>query len=351
MKTLNISLIGLLMAGLVLAAGCGDDGETVGPQDGGPNTGDSTDSIIVDKSMCGTIGTTCKANIEGGTPDNCIADFSWGSNQVGKDPGTGFDQGTTVGFYGYNDKTPGATMDPVPNNDGAEPAATIDTCTDKTAMRLMVDGWADWGAGVGMDWGGPKNPNCDEAAHPGVTPCMTIGVDDNKFVLAATLALPVCQGPTPEETAAFVDCLKYGKVYKEMRDLSAYKGIGFWLLAGSDNAAANLKVTFPIPETARFLWERQSTSAADGCDEDNDSKKCFNDFATNVQIDTTPNKWFWHEVLFERLKWSDQWGYELTQHTTFPKERSIGIKFQIDKTGATTPHADLYIDDIVLLPM
>ena len=42
---------------------------------------------------------------------------------------------------------------------------------------MTASGFEVWGAGVGMDWGGPDNPSCDEAVYPGTLACLQIGID------------------------------------------------------------------------------------------------------------------------------------------------------------------------------
>jgi hypothetical protein len=170
--------------------------------------------------------------------------------------------------------------------------------------------------------------------------------------LADVEADPRCRGDDAEHTAAMINCLKFGKVLKETKDLSGYTGMGFWLLATESNQATSVKVSFPVPESVRFLHERFRDDGK-GCDEAVPGDACFNDFATTVPVQRRDaNKWVYHEVLFDELAYAS-WGYDLSKvgYLKFPRDRSIGIKFQVDKPqGSDFPKTDIYLDDIVLIP-
>jgi hypothetical protein len=260
-------------------------------------------------------------------PRDCVANFELGTNQAGFN-----DAYDAVGFYAYNDHSEGAAMVPQPNPDNAEPAESVESCNPENSwvLHMSGSGFVEWGAGVGMDWGGPLNPSCEVE---GALDCLQVGIDDDHFLLADAEANPVC------DTEEKLDCLTKGKVIVEPRDLSAYKGIGFWVLRPNESAASLVKVGFPIPDTRRFYGL---------CSEDDDdpSTNCFNDFATTVRLlSDEVGRWVFKEILFEDLKIDKYWGLQL-DITDFPASQSLGIKFQVD---ADQGDFDLYLDDIILL--
>jgi hypothetical protein len=296
--------------------------------------GDSEDSNL---SVC-ELGLTC-AGLE--NPEDCIADFGLGTNQAGYPP-DGYSN--YIGFYAFNDGS-GGTMTPVPNPYVAEPAEQIQSCDSRNnyALHLEASGFTTWGVGIGMNWGGTPNESCEV---DGAMNCLQISYDDQMFDLEDAEEDPCCEGC---EAEAKLNCLKLGKNILQPKDLSAYAGIGFWMMATDSNEAETLKVTFPIAETMRFY------GGADGCNDDNDdnSDDCFNDFYTTIGISNSDaGKWIYHEILFGEIHWNEWWGLQLDTIgiTDFPSDRSMGIKFMIEGNATSPlPYTDLYFDDITLI--
>ncbi len=260
-------------------------------------------------------------------PSDCVANFELGSTQAGFQ-----DEYDVIGFYAYNDHSEGSEMVPVPNPDDSEPAETLESCDPENDSVIHVKGSAfvDWGAGVGMDWGGPLNPACDAE---GALDCLQIGIDDANFSLAEAEDNPACDA---EEK---LECLTTGKNIKQTKDLSDYRGIGFWVLRTDDSSASIIKVAFPIPDTVRFYGECSD-------DDDDSSTNCFNDFASTIRLLSGElGMWVWKEVLFKDLKINEFWGLQLDLDS-FPADQSIGIKFQVD---ADQGDFDFYLDDLILL--
>jgi hypothetical protein len=242
-----------------------------------------------------------------------------------------------VGFYGYTDGSEDGVLVPVPSSD-SEPAAAMRSCDPHNdyALHLRAEGFVNWGAGVGMEWGGPPNPSCEA---PGALDCLQIGVDDMSFSLADAEEDPRC------DTEEKLECLMYGKNLLEPRDLGEYEGIGFWVLATEDNEASSIHVNFPIPDTMRFYGE---CSEEDG----DPNTACFNDYYTTVSLSASDvNKWVFKTVMFYDLAISPYWGLQLGNPDTFPTNLSMGIMLQIDVDFATgsIPYTDLYFDDLILM--
>jgi hypothetical protein len=282
-----------------------------------------------------------------------VADFESfdGTNQAGSpaiQAALGYDY---VGFYAYNDGSAGSVMIPAINNDGVGDAKKIESCSDlgaeNDAMYFSATGFVGWGAGLGLDWGGPHNTNCDVA---GALDCLQIGIDDTKFALATAEADQRCQDGSGNVDNTKIDCLMKGKVLKQPMDVSAYKGIGFWIMAGPNNQATEMKVTFPIPATVRFY------GGATGCSDDDtvDTNDCFNDYNKKIKLPKDPNKWEYYQILFDEITWDTTWGLQLNTlgYDKFPKNESIGLKFQIDSpyNAETFDATELYIDDVTLIP-
>lgn len=380
MKATKLFLIGLLALPLsAFVAGCGDDDDPPETKDsdtqdsetesegGDPDGGTGDTDVEIDISECAEEpDNTCAAKIEAGYGEDCVADFGYKTTQAGyKD---NYDLGY-VGFYGYNDVTDGATMTPKPNYNGSEAAEKIVSCdiNNDYALHFVAEGYSGWGAGVGLNWGGPNNDNCDVE---GASDCLQLRIDDDHYALADAVADETACGG--ENADAKIHCFKYGKNVHEPKDLSAdpgYVGIGFWLLSTDKNESAALKVTFPIPATMRFygeLYDDEFGYEGKGCDEDDDdadnANGCFNDFYTTVALEVAPlnpsaedntNKWIYHEVLFDDLAISQWFGLDLGKHLgmeSFPREQSMGIKFQVDANSSSPiSRADFYIDDVILL--
>jgi len=353
MKTIKLCLIGLAVLALGFTVGCGETTDSPGTGGDGDADGDGdvdggdTDSMAEwDLSECDT-SLLCSTLAD---PSDCVADFGLGTNQAGFPPDGYADY---VGFYAYNDHT-SDSMVPKPNPDMSEPAEKTTTCdtlspnyANDFALHMTATEYVLWGAGVGMDWGGPSNPNCDEAQVPGALDCLQIGIDDDKFKVVDAEADPRCQNADGTVSEEKMDCLKRGKVIKQPRDLSAYVGIGFWILTTEENEATTVKVSFPIPDTARFYGE---------CTDDDDvsSNDCFNDYYTTVNLSkANAGKWVYKTVMFEDISWNIYWGLQLDTlgYGAFPADLSMGVKFQVDTIAAsgTFPKTDFYLDDITLI--
>lgn len=325
----------------------GDDDDNDKPKstdpEGDGGAGDDTDPAP-NRSECDEA-LTCAGNLD--NPEDCIANFELGTTQAGF-------LGTynNVGFYGYNDKTSGATMIPKPNNYDSEDAAKKKNCdsTDDWVLHFAGEGFAEWGAGIGMDWGGPLNPNCEteEALE-----CLEIGYADPNFLIADAEKDARCQDESGEVDSVKMRCLIHGKNLKEMRDLTEYKGIGFWVMRINKDATPQFQVNFGIPETTRFLadpylaeeYQMDYTTYEGGCSDDigDESKKCFNDFSKTIRLPSDLNKWMYQEVLFANLV-TASWGLQLP-FTSFPVTRSIGIKVQVAQNATF----DFYFDDFRLM--
>ncbi len=117
----------------------------------------------------------------------------------------------------------------------------------------------------------------------------------------------------------------------EPRDLSRYRGIGFWTLRRSD--MNSLGVAFPTPYTHPGFGY---------CEEDKGD--CYNDYSGYV-IFEKKNVWEYKEVLFEDLTMSDNWGYQPPDGTPFPADQILGVKLNID---GNVPF-DFCIDEIRLI--
>jgi len=247
-------------------------------------------------------------------------------------------------------------MIPAPNNYDSEPAVKVKSCdeSNKWVLRMSGKGFTDWGAGIGMDWGGPANPDCEteEALE-----CLEIGYADPNFLIADAEKDPRCQDKDGKPDVVKMRCLIHGKNYKETRDLSDYKGIGFWVLRVDPDSAPAMQVNFGIPETTRFLadphlaeeYRRDDVTYENGCSDDIgiENQKCYNDFAATFRVlNTELNKWVYREILFEDLKYNSGWGLQPKQYTSFPAGKSVGMKFQ---TPGASENFDFYFDDIHLI--
>ena len=309
----------------------GDDSEE------GPTVGPIT-SECDDSKICSGLEET----------SDCIANFELKTTQAGF-----YGTYDNIGFYGYNDKTPGGEMIPEPNNVESEPAEEVKGCdkADDWVLHMSADGFTGWGAGIGMDWGGPANPDCETAE---ALECLEIGYADPNFLIADAEEDERCQ--TDGETDPVkMRCLLYGEKIKEPRDLSDYVGIGFWVLRVDEDSTTKMQVNFGIPETTRFLadpelaeeYRIESLTYEDGCSDDvgQDNMKCFDDFQAQFRFSNDNlNKWVYKEILFEKLG-TKGWGLPL-DYDAFPRTRSIGIKFQTTGPGE---YVDFYIDDIHLI--
>jgi len=347
----KLYVLSLAVLVFALGAGCGDtikdpvdsdDNKSSDVEDGGDEK--DSDEIKADWDL-----SACEpAKLCSGLDDvkDCVADFGLGTNQAGYPP-NGYER--YVGLYAYNDHEVGSSMVPKPNPDNSEPAVKTLTCDDDNnefALYMKAEGFTNWGAGVGIDWGGDPNPDCDE---PGALDCLQIGIDNDKFLLADAEKDERCQNADGTVSEKKISCLTKGKVIKEPKDLTAYAGIGFWILTTEENEASSMKISFPIPDTTRFYG---ACSDDDGLD----STKCFNDYATTVNLaKKDAGKWVYKEVLFSDTSWSIYWGLQLDkldyEAYKFPKDKSMGIKFQVDSVQAdgSFPKTEFYMDDITLI--
>ena len=374
MNTFKLLLIAMLTAVVALAIGCGNDESD--PEDSGPGGDgdpDGGDTVDPDLSECPKYpDNTCAAVIAAGEPERCVADFNYGSCQAGNSGECadycGYDK--FVGVYGYNDTTEGASQIPKPNFTGSEAATKIKSCDPVSddganyALHFEASGFTDWGAGIGMDWGGPFTEWCDDTVHPRALECLYITQEDPKYTVEEAMLDERCARPNdPDEDHAMRQCLMWGKNEKRVRDLSAYVGIGFWVLTMDDHEAAQVKVNFPIPATTRFYGNELIDG--DGCSDDDEpppgetdpnANQCFNDYAKYLNFNPQDRgKWVYKEVLFTQLEWSEDWGLQLDdlgyEKFQFPKTESIGLKWQIDRNIAfpELDYTNFYIDDVILL--
>jgi len=368
MKTIKLCLIGLAVLALGFSAGCG---ETV---DEGPDTGGDGDSDSDADADGGTPGEPDLSDCDStktcaglATPSDCIADFGYvnekgvTTNQAGykDDYNLGY-----VGFYGYNDVTEGATQLPVPNYFSSEPAEEIKSCdaNNDYALHFYVEGFDGWGAGVGMDWGGDENADCEV---DGALDCLQLRIDNDHTALSTAEGAAACQNDDGSVNEAKINCFKYGKYLNAPKNLSDYKALGFWTLTTDSNENDTLKVTFPIPASMRFYGEYYNdTFNYDGkaCSEDDEpsTNDCYNDYYATVSLPTSGeddiNKWVYHEISFNDLK-LNSFGLQLADETVFGPSythfqptQSMGLKFQVDTWQAPIATADFYLDDVTLIP-
>ena len=348
MKTTCARLGVVAFVSVVLTAACDNadtgKGTTTGTEQG--DGGSHSDALQFNRTNCDP--SKLCTGLE--HPEDCVANFELGTAQAGFEA-----HGAFTGFYGYNDLTPGATMIPERNNDGSEPAVEGETCDGEGRYMLHVSGsgFAEWGAGIGLDWGGTDNPNPD-CESDGALACKEIADADPNFLLAEAEADDRCRDENGEIDPVRMRCAIHGKQLKQIRDLSAYRGIGFWIARTDDTSDVMLKVNFGVPETTRFLTDptlKQAYRRTDGvavyeggCSDDDgdDTTKCYDEFSANVRlVDSDIGKWVYKEVLFEELT-TGGWGIPLP-YDSFPPNKSTGIKFQT--TGPDT-YFDFYIDDI-----
>ena len=229
--------------------------------------------------------------------------------------------------------------------DDTSPAMVVGSCAanEDNAMHIAGDGWTNYGVKMEMFWGGENNPACYEddlvTEDPESIMCWEALFKDDRITLDDIRSLPGC------DTDRKVECATRGRRFKSPRDLSMYKGIGFWIVATPENETSFISVLFPIPATTR--WE--SAGAAGGeCDSDDDvnTNDCYNDFFFNVYLSPDDaGKWVYREVLFADLLQDPQWGFQYPEGTPFPQTKSIGLKFQF----GYAERFDFYIDDITLL--
>ena len=369
MKTSKLVMIAMLTAVAAFAVGCDNEDTTDGNgtdnpnnPDGGPDGGEVID---VDLSECEEFAdNTCAAVIAAGEAERCVADFGYGTCQAGN-PGEcenycGYDK--FVGVYGYNDTTEGATQMPEPNFEASEQAWPVAFCdpmnTGATnfALHFKASGYRDWGCGIGMDWGGPLTEACKEENNPGAIDCLWVTQEDPKYTIESAMEDPRCARDDAAAADLMRECLMYGKNVKNTRDLSAYIGLGFWVLAMDDHEAAQVKVNFPIPASTRF-YGNELTDGTGCTDEDGNSEtQCYNDYAKYVNFNPQDKgKWVYKEVLFTDLEWSEDWGFQLDtlgyEKNNFPTQDSIGFKWQIDRNIAyeVMPETNFYLDDVILI--
>ncbi len=274
--------------------------------------------------------------------EDCVASFELGTTQGGF---TGLEAAgwpsdyPFVGFYAYNDYSESGIMFPERNGTEPGPAEAIRSCgTDGYAMHVVGnDLWVDWGVGLDLFWGGPPNPACEV---DGALECLEAFMEDDRLRLEQIQALPEC------DTEEKVTCATRGEFLKEPRDLSGYRGLGFWLLAQPDNDASVIDVQFPIPATTRFESDPEEDCNNDDASSEND---CFNDFTANISLSPVDvGRWVYKEVLFEDLAQNPHWGFRLPEGTPFPPEQSIGLSFMFGNV-VNSEAFDFYIDDIILL--
>jgi len=355
MKAFKVCLMAVLAALLVAVFACDDpkvDKDTEKSTDDG---GDNSDIVLI-TSDCDPA-KLCSALPEA---KDCVATFDLGTTQAGYvgimnsglyDANSEYNTDYPwVGWYSYNDYSwqngPDATMKPEKNNDGSEPAEKVDSCAGAIegkkdyTLHAYGDGWVTWGVGLGLDWSGENNPACyneDGTEKPDSIACWAAYLADDRIKEAEIRELPEC--PTDEA----VECAMQSKRMKIPRDLSEYKGLGFWIATTPNNEARVIQVHFPIPDTTRFLGACSDETGEDGT-------KCYNDFMDNINLsDTDVGKWVYKEVLFENLAQSPDWGLQLDTKD-FPPTQSVGLKFQFGWETSIGPVAfDFYLDDIHLI--
>lgn len=283
MKTLKLVLTFLMFGSLmVIGLSCGedddDDGNT-GTPDGGPDSG--TPSDTGDVPIDGIDLSNCTPDHKPADPHDWMANFELGSLKATN----GYEE--FIGFYAYNDFTPGAVQVP-PKNDNASEPATLDVpaCSAAVMCTYNAEGkFTNWGAGLGMDF----------------------AEDPNDIVPATDLPRKI------------------------PRDLTAYKGVAFyWLKRGGISA---VKVGF---------GDINTSPDGDVCDDSDPSTQCYNDWAYSLTM-TQENVWVRQEILFKDLQISKAWGL---QPESFAQDKVIGIKFQV----AEAADFDFCIDDLYLLP-
>jgi hypothetical protein len=296
------------------------DGDTDAGTDGDTDA-DTDGDTEVDLSEC--TGELICVGLD--DPADCIANFELGTLQVGYDGNY-----SDIGIYTYVDDSNGTISPPV-NFDDVEPAEEMLSCDpgDSWVMHVGGGGFTEWGAGVGFYWGGAPNTDCEVE---GALECLEVGREDYGFLLEDAEADPRC------DTQEKLNCLIYEKIFKVTRDLSGYRGIGFWILATKENDASVLQILFPIPDTVRFSGE---CSIDDG----DPATDCYNHFAASVSLSPADiGRWVWKEIWFEDLAINPYWGLQ-PDFDEFPAEQSMGLQLQV---GAED-RFDFYIDDIMLV--
>jgi hypothetical protein len=133
------------------------------------------------------------------------------------------------------------------------------------------------------------------------------------------------------------------------RDLTGYRGVGFWglLLEG----VAAMKVGFPDPNTDPAsgtcfdatveipIWEENV-----GREPSEKMQDCENDWGKSVLLEK--NKWVYYEITFDQIAISPHWGVQV-QDQGLLQDQVYAVKFQREPTDL--PYA-ICIDELVLLP-
>jgi hypothetical protein len=253
-----------------------DDGDTLpGDDDGDTLPGDDDgDTLPGDGDGDGDVGEGLApvADCSGDVPaelDDLITSFEDGT--VGVNPV----EGRGGGFYIFNDQENDATAQPF----------TVDAmnrCEDGSSLYSFCtqgSGFTVWGAGFGTD----------------------LGVLDPETMEKATV------------------------------DLSAYRGISFWLGANAGSAAPAVKVMLPDVNTAAEGGQCTNDAAAE------DTEKC-DPFVKNVPV---PAQWTHVEVLFDDLR-QGGWGKAVP---AFASDAVYGIQLQFPAGVAF----DVCFDQLVLV--
>ena len=348
--------------------GCFDSNDLTNHEKGSTDSSqedDKLDSSSVDvfkvAPVCNSKN-TCVALVH---PEDCIADFQYGTTQGGSYP-TRYDN--FIGFYGVSDYSKdGDELVPALNTRDSEPAWEVPGCdTEKGtnyALRLKGEGFNNWGAGVGLDWGsdGELNSDClyedDKSTLSQENDCLEMVEQNYNILLSDLEADPRCQDENGLPDPRKMRCAMYGRTIKKPRDLSAYKGIGFWIMRSDPTSIDQINVKFSIPETTRWYGnvEIPESYRLDGrtyeegyCSEDDGegSTDCYNDFAYLLQLPEANGMWEYVEVLFENMQITPHWGLQL-DYDEFPSERSIGLKLFLDMSPGL--RFDFFFDDFHLI--
>ncbi len=314
MEKINLSL--LFIAILAISLGCGsndDDGNDDTPSDTGSGGGGSD---------TGTGPSVCDTSADGGVPDGgCPTDNDTGS-------GTGIDENAI-------DNSLCATSGPVGETEliaGFENGNSLADCEGCMGVYTYDDGT------------GVLDPDASYGAQAPVKP-MTKACSPNVFCVSGTTGFShwgtgwrVDFVHAPDQDPARLP-----------RDLSAYRGIGVWVMVAE--GATGIKISFPDPNTdvaggqcydATNLepsWEHQINRPREEKLDD-----CENDWGQTFSF-PEHNKWYYVEALFDNAAISPFWGRQV-QDQGLLRDQIYGVKFGRDATA--TPYT-VCIDDLVLL--
>ena len=254
--------------------GDGDGDSTPVPGDGDgdtPSPGDGDDTPLPGDGDGDVSGLAPAADCSGDAPeelDDLVTSFEDGT--VGVNPV----EGRGGGFYIFNDQE---------NDDTVQSFAVeaMNRCEDGSSLFSFCthgSGFKVWGAGFGTDLG-------------------------------------VVDAETMEKTAV---------------DLSAYRGVAFWIGGNPGSMAPTVKVMLPDVNTAAEGGHctNEGTEATEKCDP----------FVKNIAV---PQKWTRTEVLFDDLR-QGGWGKKVPE---FAKDGVFGIQLQF----AAGVAFDVCFDQLVLL--